>query len=132
MSTLEKRLRLRRHQYEERRRHLVEFASLAQRLRADRQRLQADIDEAIAAGDPVSAEPLLDRHSKLARSLAAIEGRIGTAGEALAAAARELRWHELACAQHAGPEGLPDGRRASRPPHAPIAAPSNTDRDRSD
>jgi hypothetical protein len=132
MSILENRLRVGRRQYEERRRCLVELESLAQRLRADGRRLQADIEEAVAVGNPICAAPLLERHSKLARSLAAIEGQIGAAGEALSAAAWELQRHELAWAQHAGAAGVADRRRASRSPRPPLGASSTVDPDRRD
>jgi phage shock protein A len=129
MSILDNRLRLNRHQYEECRRYLAEFESLAQRLRADERRLQDEIERAVAAGKPGCARPLLDRHSRLARSIAAIEGQIAAAGDALAAAgdalaaaARELKRHELTAAQRAG---LSERRRAprTRPASSPSAGP---------
>ena len=122
MSILDNRLRLNRHQYEECRRYLAEFESLAQRLRADERRLQDEIERAVAAGKPGCAQPLLDRYSRLARSLAAIEGQIAAAGDALAAAARELKRHELTAAQRAG---LSERRRAprTRPASSPSAGP---------
>jgi hypothetical protein len=130
MSILENRLRLRRRQYEERRCCLAELESLAQRLRADGCRLQADIEEAVAVGNPIWAAPLLERHRKLALSLATIEGQIGAAGEALSTAARELQRHELALAQHAGAAGVASGRRAGRSSRSQLMASSNLDPDR--
>jgi phage shock protein A len=127
MSILENRLHLRRHQYEARRRSLEEFASLAQRLRADGRRLQADIEEAVAVGNPDCAGKLLERHGKLARSLATIEGQIAAAGEALASAARELQRHELAWAKHSSGAGVADRRRVPRSPRAQPAAPDRSD-----
>ena len=126
MSILDNRLRLNRHQYEECRRYLAEFESLAQRLRADERRLQDEIERAVAVGKPGCTQPLLDRHSRLARSLAAIEGQIAAAGDALAAAARELKRHELTAAQRAG---LSERRRAprTRPASSPSAGPDRGD-----
>ncbi len=128
MSILENRLSLGRLQCEERRRYVAELDSLAQRLRADAWRLRAEIERAIAAGNPVFAGPLLDRHNKLARSIAAIDARIAEAGDALAAAERELKRYELARAQRADAVELADRRRASHSPGArqaasPIAGP---------
>ena len=126
MSILDNRLRLNRHQYEECRRALAEFEALAQRLRADERRLQDEIERAVAVGQPGCTQPLLDRHSRLVRSLAAIEGQTAAAGDALAAAARELKRHELTAAQRAG---LSERRRAprTRPASSPIASPDRGD-----
>jgi hypothetical protein len=129
MSILENRLRLNRHQFEECRRYLAEFESLAQRLRADERRLQDEIERAVAVGQPVCTQPLLDRHSRLARSLAAIEGQIAAAGDALAAAARELKRHELTAAQRANNAGVSERRRTprARPASSPSASPDRGD-----
>ena len=113
MNIIEHRITLHRRHCKERRRYLTELESLAQGLRADGSRLRSEIERAIAVGNPASAQPLLQRHGKLARSLAAIEGQIAVAGDALAAADRELKRHELAAAQRAGNAGA---RRVSRRP----------------
>jgi len=113
MNILEHRLTLHRRHCEERRRYLAELQSLAQGLRADGSRLRSEIEQAVAVGSPACAQNLLQRHGKLARSLAAIEGQIVAAGDALAAADRELKRRELAAAQRAEIAGL---RRMSRRP----------------
>jgi hypothetical protein len=112
MNALTYRLTLHRRHCDERRRYLTELESLARRLRADGGRLRSAIELAVTVGDPASTQPLLERHGKLARSLAAIEGQIAAADEALAAACRELRRQELAATQRAA--GQSDGRRRSR------------------
>ena len=138
MSLLENHLRLRRAQCAERRRYLAELELLAQRLRADASRLQAEIEREFAAGNPVSARKLArelagelaKRHSKLERSVAAIEEQIATAREALSAAEQELKRHELAAAQRAGGTGLSDRRRARRARRVRPAAPPVANPDR--
>ena len=114
MSTLENRISLHRRHCEERQRYLAELESLAQRLRADGSRLRSEIERAVAVGNPASSQPLLQRHGMLARSLAAIEGQIVTAEDALAVAARELKRQEFAAAQRAPGAGASDGRRSPR------------------
>ncbi len=124
MNSLENRISVHRRHCEERRRYLAELESLAQRLRADGARLRSEIEQAVAVGNPASAHPLLQRHVQLARSLAAIEGQIAAAGDALAAAARELKRHEFAAAQRAPGPGLPVERRSPRSSRArPAASP---------
>jgi flagellar FliJ protein len=123
MNVLENRILLHRRHCEERRRYLAELESLAQRLRADGSRLRAEIDEAVAVGNPASAQPALERHAKLVHSLAAVEGQIAAAGDALAAAGRDLKRLELSAAQRADGAGPSDGRRlphSSRPPRAAL------------
>ena len=110
MNALENRLNQHRRHCEERQRYLAELESLAQRLRADGGRLRCEIERAVTVGDPASTPPLLERHGKLARTLAAIEGQIAAADDALAAAERELKRRELAAAQRADNAGMPDPR----------------------
>src|SRR5579864_183124 len=112
MNALENRLTLHRRHCEERQRYLAELESLAQRLRADGGRLRSEIELAVTVGNPASTQPLLERHGKLARSLAAIEGQVAAAASALATAVRELKRHELAAAQRVDDAATPDGRRA--------------------
>jgi hypothetical protein len=111
MNAIENRLILHRWNCEERQRYLAELESLALRLRADGGRLRCEIERAETVGNPAASQPLLERHGKLARSLAAIEGQIAAADDALHAAVRELKRHELAAAQRADDAGMPDGRR---------------------
>jgi phage shock protein A len=83
-------------------------------LGADVSRLREEIERAVAVGNPASAQPMLERHAKLARSLAAIEGQIAAAGEALTSAERDLKRLELGAAQRAearagrAPRAVPD------------------------
>jgi phage shock protein A len=123
MNIIEHRIILHRRHCEERQRYLAELESLAQRLRADRSRLRAEIERAVAVGNPASAQPVLERQAKLARSLAAIEGQIAAAGDALAAAARDLKRLELGAAQRADGAGPSDGRRPPRSSRARRAVP---------
>jgi len=114
MNAIENRLTLHRRHCDERQRYLAELESLAQRLRADGGRLRSEIERAVTGGNPASTQPLLERHGKLARSLAAIEGQIAAAGDALAAAARELKRHEIAAAQRPDNAGMSAARRTPR------------------
>jgi len=111
MNAIKNRLLLHRRHCEDRQRHLAELESLAQRLRADGGRLRGEIEHAVTVGNPASTPPLLERHGKLARSLAAIEGQITAADDALAGAVRELKRQELAAAQRADHAGMADPRR---------------------
>ena len=107
MSTLEDPLSLRRRQCEERQRYVARLEAVAERLRADERRLRAEIQGAFAdwlapeaaGGKPVCARPLIERHGKLARTLGSVEGQIAAARNALTAAARELKQHELASSE---------------------------------
>src|SRR5260370_33320098 len=123
MNTRENRITLHRRHCAERQRYLAELEFLAQRLRTDGGLLRGEIERAVAVGNPASAHPLLQRHGKLARSLAAIEGQIAAAGDALAAADRELKRHELAAAQRVRDTVVPDRPRPPRPP-APSRRPT--------
>jgi hypothetical protein len=117
MSVLENRLRLGRRQCRQWRRYLAGLESLAQRLRADERRLQAEIELAVAGRPDFAGEPageLTERHGKLARSVAAIDTQIAEVGAALGAAEQELRRHELAAAQHTARAGLSEPRRTRR------------------
>jgi hypothetical protein len=130
MNVLGNRLSLGRQQCEERRRYVAELELLARRLRADGWRLREEIERAVAAGTPVFAEPLLDRHGRLARSVAAIDAQIAETGNALAAAEWELKRYELASAQRAGVAELSERRRAPRFPRTPPASPAIAGPDR--
>ncbi len=124
MSLIENLLRLGRRQCEELRRTLAELELLAQRLRADAGRLQAAIERSVAAGDPGSARSLNERRGKVERSLAGVASRIAEAGDALAAAERELKRHERAAAQRADSVGPSERRSTRRSRRAPPAAPA--------
>jgi hypothetical protein len=143
MSVLENRLRLGRRRCQQWRRYLADLESLAQQLRTDEQQLWAEVELAVAgptspeagAGRPdfarepggrLAGEPagkLIERHGKLARSVAAIDTQIAEVGAALGAAERELRGLELATEQPTARAGLSGPRRSRRNPIAalPIA-----------
>jgi len=126
MSVAENRLSLRRRQCEERRRYLAGLEALAQRLRADEQRLRAELQRAGidgsapqgGAGQPVAAGnfsgSLVERHGKLARSVAAIDAQIAEVGAALGVAEQELKRHELASTHHVAGTVASERRRARR------------------
>ena len=88
-----------RQRYEEQQRRLARLEALAERLRVDERRLRTEIQGVFAdwlapqpaTGNPVCARALIERHGKLARTLASIECRIAAASDALAVAVRELR-----------------------------------------
>jgi hypothetical protein len=124
MSVLENRLRLGRRQCQQWRRYLAGLESLAQRLQADERRLRAEIEFAVA-GRPDFTGELIERHSKLARSVAAIDTQINEVGAALGAAEQALKREELATAQRTARAGLTERRRTRRAPLAgiPIASP---------
>jgi hypothetical protein len=126
MNALENRLNLHRRHCEERQRYLAELESLAQRLRADGGRLRCEIECAVTVGNPASTPPLLERHGKLARSLAAIEGQIAVADDALATSVRELKRHELAAAQRADDAATSDRSRAQGASRARPAIPGRS------
>jgi DNA repair exonuclease SbcCD ATPase subunit len=98
--------RLHHWQLAERQRHLDELESLVERLRADSERLRAEIDEAGGAAavpkngriDPLFIRPLLERRDKLLGSIAEVEERIGEARAAVAASQQEMKLVEGAFA----------------------------------
>jgi len=128
MSTLppQNPLSLQHRQCDERRRYIAGLEALAERLRTDEQRVRAEIHGAFADwlapeaadGKPVCAQALIKRHGKLARVLAAVEGRIAAVSKALAAKARELKRHELAALPRADNAGL-SGQAAAPPSVGP-------------
>lgn len=136
MSVLENRLRLGRRQCQQWQRYLAGLESLAQRLRADEQRLRTEIEFSVAgrlppeagAGRPgfagELAGELIVRHGKLARSVAAIDTQIAEVGAALGVAEQELKRQELAAAQRIARAGLSDRHRTRRAPIAALPSPS--------
>jgi hypothetical protein len=86
-------------QLAERQRYLTELESLAERLRADVDRLCAEIDEAGGADavpsnsriDPLFLRPLLDRRDKMLRSISEIEVQIAEARAAVTSSQQEVR-----------------------------------------
>lgn len=86
-------------QLAERQRYLTELEGLGERLRADVERLRAEIDEAGGANavrsnlrlDPLFVRPLVDRHEKLVHSVAEVEAQIVEARAAVASAQQEVK-----------------------------------------
>src|SRR5947208_8816232 len=108
MSMVENLLRLHRWQLEERRRYLGELESLAERLRADAQRLATnfppDLDSlGLApprdAGGGAFVRKSVDRRIRLEHSAAEIEAQMVDARAAVEAAENEVAHYELAAAQ---------------------------------
>ncbi|HXC29433.1 MAG TPA: hypothetical protein VNV38_15865 [Stellaceae bacterium] len=86
-------------QLAERQRYLAELEVLGERLRADVERLHAEIDEAGGPDavpsnrqhDPLFLRPLIDRQEKLARSVAEVDAQIVEARAAVASAQQEMK-----------------------------------------
>jgi flagellar protein FliJ len=86
-------------QLAERQRYLAELETLAERLRADVERLSVEIEEAGGVDampsnprlDPHFIRPLVDRHEKLLRSVAEVDAQIAEAGAAVASAQQEMK-----------------------------------------
>jgi flagellar export protein FliJ len=107
MSTLDTLIRLHRWQLDEQRRRVVEFETLADRLRAELQRLdEEEIAEQQIAGDCHEASftysgyarALIERREKLAKSLADTEQQTALAREGLETAFQEVKRYETAAA----------------------------------
>lgn len=110
MKVLENRLRWRHRECAERRSYLAELELLGKQLRADQRRL---LDEMAQLGGP-DDPPIIERHRKLERSLAEIDGQIAAARDALAVAEQEVRQQERALAQRKGAAALSDPLAAPR------------------
>ncbi|HLY46687.1 MAG TPA: hypothetical protein VKQ73_13990 [Stellaceae bacterium] len=126
MSMLETQLRRCRRECTDRRRYLAQLSLLGERLRLDARQLLAEVPDGEGGGEgggaggegAATSPPLIERHRKLAGSVAEIESQIAAAGRALAVAEQELRAHELASAQRAGNFGSA-GRLHRRRMHPP-------------
>lgn len=102
MSVRENLLRLHRWRLQERQDYLAGLESLMERLRADGARLQEEIAESEAAnghavigGDPpIYLVPLIDRRSKIERSMTEIEAQIAEARDMVEAARQEVKHAE--------------------------------------
>lgn len=91
-------------QLAERQRYLAELESLAERLRADTERMKDEIDQAGVTDETtrihsVFVRPLIDRRDKLRRSVAEIDAQIADARAAVAAAQQEMKLFEGPLAQ---------------------------------
>jgi flagellar protein FliJ len=110
-------LRTQQWQLAERQRYLTELESLADRLRADIERLREEIDQSggdtlPGSGriDPMFVRPLVDRRDKLVGSLSEIDAQIADARAAVASSQKEMKLVEGALAFR----GLPFEERMTR------------------
>ncbi|HEY1502978.1 MAG TPA: flagellar FliJ family protein [Stellaceae bacterium] len=120
MSSLDTLIKLHRWQLDEQRRKVTEFENLADKLRAEMQRLDNEkIHEQTVAGTSHEASytyngyvrTLIDRHAKLNQSIQETEQQIVDARAALADAFAEVKRYEIAAAnrllaKHRGIERL--------------------------
>jgi hypothetical protein len=120
MSSLDTLIKLHRWQLDEQRRKVVEFENLAERLRAELQRLDSEqqFEQRVAGNSHEAnyaysgyAKSIIDRRAKLTRSIEETEQQIVGARAALADAYAEVKRHEIAAAnrllaKHRGIERL--------------------------
>jgi flagellar protein FliJ len=120
MSSLDTLIKLHRWQLDEQRRRVTEFENLADKLRAELQRLdgEKDYEQQIAGGSHEAsftysgyAKTLIDRRAKLNQSIQETEQQIVEARAALADAFAEVKRYEIAAAnrllaKHRGLERL--------------------------
>jgi len=120
MSSLDTLIKLHRWQLDEQRRKFVEFENLAERLRAELQRLDSEqqFEQRVAGNSHEAnyaysgyAKSIIDRRAKLTRSIEETEQQIVGARAALADAYAEVKRHEIAAAnrllaKHRGIERL--------------------------
>ncbi len=122
MSVRENLLRLHRWRLQERQDYLAGLESLMERLRADAARLQDEVAESERAngraangGDPPPyLAPLIERRSKIERSMAEIEAQIGEAREMVETAQQEVKHAENGVGAHGQPGPMRVTRRARR------------------
>ena len=120
MSSLDTLIKLHRWQLDEQRRKFVEFENLAERLRAELQRLDSEqqFEQRVAGNSHEAnyaysgyAKSIIDRRAKLTRSIEETEQQIVGARAALADAYAEVKRYEIAAAnrllaKHRGIERL--------------------------
>jgi flagellar protein FliJ len=120
MSSLDTLIKLHRWQLDEQRRKVAEFENLAEKLRAELQRLdgEKDYEQQVAGGSHEAsfaysgyAKTLIDRRAKLNQSIQETEQQIVEARAALADAFAEVKRYEIAAAnrllaKHRGLERL--------------------------
>jgi hypothetical protein len=122
MSVRENLLRLHRWRLQERQDYLAGLESLMERLRADAGRLQDEVAEserangrAATGGDaPPYLAPLIERRTRIERSMAEIETQIGEAREMVEGARQEVKHAENGAGTHAQPSPMRVTRRARR------------------
>jgi flagellar protein FliJ len=105
MSTLDSLIRLHRWQLDEQRRRVADIEQLIAQLRAEMERLEAEVasEQAVAARSPEAAYAygsyagsLIERRRKLAQSLTATEAEAAKAREVLAEVFQEVKRYEIA------------------------------------
>jgi flagellar export protein FliJ len=120
MSSLDTLIKLHRWQLDEQRRRVTEFENLADKLRAELQRLdgEKDHEQQVAGGSHEAsftysgyAKALIDRRAKLNQSIQETEQQVVAARAALADAFAEVKRYEIAAAnrllaKHRGIERL--------------------------
>jgi flagellar protein FliJ len=122
MAVAETMLRVHRWQLEERQRYLDDLESLAERLRADTERLAREMEQEMRlagvsleeAIDPVFLRPLIERRKKLEDSTAELEAQIAEARAAVAAAQQEMRFAGAGGTPRISPPTMRLTRRARR------------------
>lgn len=123
MSTLDSLIRMHRWQLDERRRHVADLDALAEKLRDEQRRLDAEekYEQQIAATSPEGAfayagyaSGLIERRRKLIQSLAEVAEQIVAAREALAEAFQEMKRYETTAANRARQQQQRDERRQQR------------------
>ncbi len=130
MSALDGLMRLHRWQLDERRRHVAELEELAERLREEQYRLDAESEreQAAAAASPTAAatyasyvRQLVERRRKLVQSRAEVAERIVRARDALAEASEDVKRYEIIIANRARQQELREERRQQQTPDVPGA-----------
>lgn len=119
MSALESLIRLHRWQLDERRRHVTELEELAERLREEQYRLDAESEreQAAAAASPeaapyaASVRQLIDRRRKLVQSRAEVAERIVRARDAFTEAFQEVKRYEIIIANRTRQQEVRQERR---------------------
>jgi hypothetical protein len=122
MSVRENLLRLHRWRLQERQDYLAGLESLSERLRADASRLQQEIGESEAAGGravdggdpPAYLAPLIERRTKLERSMGEIEAQIGEARQMVEAEQQEVKHAENGTVANPSSGPMRVSRRARR------------------
>ncbi|HEX7969541.1 MAG TPA: hypothetical protein VF502_15070 [Stellaceae bacterium] len=122
MSALESLIRLHRWQLDERRRHVAELEELAERLREEQYRLDAESEreQAVAGAPPEGAtyaahmRRLIDRRRKLVQSRAEVAERIVRARDALTEALEEVKRYEIIIANRTRQQEVRQERRQRR------------------
>jgi chromosome segregation ATPase len=120
VSALDSLIRVNRYKLDERRRQLAELERLAERLRGETARLEAELTQeqrvassSFEAGQayPAYAGDVAERRAKLAASITEVDGQILAAREALAESFREVKRYEITAASRSRRDRLAVDRR---------------------